>query len=140
MLLGSFPNHNSSASKDVFYFYADSNISETPLTNKDDLEKLHDSQQWKQSESPIVMVSESVVDSQDELQVIDLLVHSNQSSLSHSVNSPVVTNQPKYNSWWFKHAENTVTQFQQNELDYFAISNNVQDAFKMVVYKIDKSG
>ena len=67
------------------------------------------------------MVSESKADNLEVLLVIDLINHSNQSSLSHSVSSPVVNNQPKYDAEWFKYLSSTVSQFRQNEHDYFAI-------------------
>ena len=136
MLLGSLQNNDGGHSKNVYYFYADKNFAKV-LTDYYELNDMVREQDGQQSECPIAMFAESVVDSQGELQVIDLVNHSDQPATTHQVTHPVVTNQPKYDWQWFKPAENTVTQFRQNEHDFFAVSNNQFGAEKMVVYKVE---
>jgi len=136
MLLGSLQNNDGRQSKNVYYFYADKNFAE--VTNNLALYNIAIRQQWgKPCECPIAMAAESVVDSQGELQVIDLLNHSDLPSLTHQVTHPVVTNQPQYDWKWFKSAENTVTHFRQDEDNFIAVSNNKYGAEKMVIYKVE---
>ena len=136
MLLGSLQNNDGDNCMNVYYFYADKNFAKV-FTDGDELKNMINEQYDKPCECPIVMAAEQVVDSQEELQVVDLIDHSNSPTTTHSVSTPQVTNQPKFSRQWFDYHENTVTQFRQDEHDYFVVSNNQRDASKMAIYKVE---
>ena len=134
MLLSSLNNKDANQGNNVYYFYADKNLA--TLTNIV-AHMAADQQLNKQCTSPIVMATELVVDSQEDLQVVDFVNYEDSPPLTHSVSHPVVTGQPKYTKQWFKDSENTVTQFRLSRHDYFAVSNNHNGAEKMVIYKVE---
>ena len=58
MLLGSLQNNDVGHCKNVYYFYADTNLSKDTLTNGNELINMRNELLGKQCESPIVMVAE----------------------------------------------------------------------------------